>query len=111
MTLYFRRTYIWIVLNLIGMATYLYLGSNLQDEDGLSLNMANAIYWLFRMVPVLLIYLVFNLASLSAIIERVRQTGRLNSFYTWFAITILWIVTFRYDNLRSFHGICPNTGC
>ncbi len=111
MTLHFRRAHIWIVLNLIGMATYLYLGLSLQDEDGLSLNMANAIYWFFRMVPVLLVYLVFNLISLSAIIERVRQTGRLNSFYIWLIIAILWIVTFRYENLRSFHGICPNTGC
>lgn len=100
MILYFRRAHIWIVLNLIGMTTYLYLGSNLQDEDGLSLDMANAIYWLVRMVPVLLVYLVFNLISLSAIIERVRQTGRLSSFYIWFAIAILWILTFRYDNLN-----------
>jgi len=35
MTLHFRRVPIWILLNLIGMATYLRLGSDLWTLPGL----------------------------------------------------------------------------
>lgn len=114
MTLHFRRAPIWIVLNLIGMAMYLRLGSDLwtiPSDERLLGGPGDAFYWFFLMLPVLLAYLVFNLISLSAIIERVRQTGRLNALYIWLAIAVLWIVTFRYDNLRSFRAICPDTGC
>lgn len=78
MTLYFRRAPIWIVLNLMGMATYLWLGSDLwtiPGDEGLPGGPGDAFYWFFLMLPVLLAYLVFNLISLSAIIERVRQQG------------------------------------
>lgn len=114
MTLYFRRAPIWIVLNFIGMATYLRLGSALwtiPGDEGLPGGPGDAFYWFFLMIPVLLAYLVFDLISLSAIIKRVRQTGQLNSLYIWLAIAIVWIVTIRYDNLRSFRVICPDTGC
>jgi hypothetical protein len=114
MTLHFRRASIWIALNLIGMAAYLRLGSDLWTnlgDEGPPGGPGDAFYWFFLMVPVLLAYLVFNLISLSAIVERVRQTGRLKSLYIWVAIAPLWIVTFRYDNLRSFRVICPETGC
>jgi hypothetical protein len=114
MTLHFRRAPIWILLNLIGMATYLSLGSDLwilPGDEGLPGGPGDAFYWFFLMLPVLVAYLVVNMISLSAIIERVRQTKRLISLYIWLAIAILWIVTFRYDNLRSFRVICPNTGC
>jgi uncharacterized membrane protein YozB (DUF420 family) len=114
MTLYFRRAPIWIVLNLIGMATYLRLGSDLwtiPGNEGLPGGPGDAFYWFFLMLPMLLAYLVFNLISLSAIIERVRQTGRLHSLYVWLAIAILWVVTFLYDKLRSFRVICPEAGC
>ena len=114
MPLHFRRTPIWIVLNLIGMATYLRLGLDfwtIPGDKGLPGGPGNAFYWFFLMLPVLLAYLVINLISLSAIIERVRQTGRLNALYIWLAIAVLWIVTFRYDRLRCFRVICPDTGC
>jgi ABC-type Na+ efflux pump permease subunit len=114
MTLYFRRAPIWIVLNLIGMGTYLRLGSELwtvPGDEGLPGGPGDPFYWFFLMLPILLVYLVFNLISLSAIIERVRQTGRLNSLYVWLTIAMFWIVTFRYDNLRSFRVICPAAGC
>jgi hypothetical protein len=112
--LVFRRAHIWMVLNFIGMATYLRLGSGLwtiPGDEGLPGGPGDAFYWVFLMIPVILAYLVFNLISLSAIIERVRHTGRLNALYIWLAIGVLWIVTFRYDNLRSFRVICPDTGC
>jgi hypothetical protein len=114
MTLHFRRAPIWIVLNLIGMGTYLRLGSDLwrmPGDVGLPGGPGDAIYWFFLMFPVLLAYLAFNLLALSAIIQRVRQTGRLNSLYIWLAVAILWIISFRYDNLASFRAICPDTGC
>jgi len=114
MTLHFRRVPIWILLNLIGMATYLRLGSDLwtlPGDEGLPGGPGDALYWFFLMLPLLLAYLVFNIISLSAIIERVRQAKRLTSLYIWLAIAILWIVTFRYDNLRSFRVICPGTVC
>jgi hypothetical protein len=114
MTLHFRRAPIWTVLNLIGMGTYLRLGLGLwtmPGDEGLPGGPGDAIYWFLFMLPVLLAYLAFNLMALSAIIQRVRQTGRLNSLYIWLAIAILWIVSFRYDNLRSFRAICPDTGC
>lgn len=114
MALRFRRAPIWIVLNLIGMAAYLRLGSDIwtvPGDEGLPGGSGDAFYWFFRMLPVLLVYLPFNLIALSAIIERLRQTGRLNSLYIWLAIAILWIVTYRYDSLRAFRVICPNSGC
>lgn len=81
------------------------------DDEGLQGGPGDAFYRFFLVFPVLLTYLVFNLISLSAIIERVRQTGRLNALYIWLAIAILWIATFRYDDLRSFRVICLDTGC
>lgn len=81
------------------------------DDEGLQGGLGDAFYRFFLAFPVLLTYLVFNLISLSAIIERVRQTGRLNALYIWLAIAILWIATFRYDDLRSFRVICLDTGC
>ena len=114
MTLHFRRAPIWIVLNLIGMVTYLRLGSvlwTIPGDEGLPGGPGDAFYWFFLMLPVLTAYLVLDLISLSAIIKRVRQTRRLDSLYIWLAIIIFWIATIRYDNLRSVRVVCPDTGC
>jgi uncharacterized membrane protein YhaH (DUF805 family) len=114
MTLRSRRAPIWIVLNLIGMGIYLQLGSALwtiPGEEGLPGGPGDPLYWFFLLLPILLGYLVFNLAALCAIIRRVRQTGNPASLYVWAAIAVIWIVTFRYDNLRSFRVICPVGGC
>jgi hypothetical protein len=114
MTIRFRRAPFWIVLNLVGMATYLRLGAaiwRVPGDDGLPGGPGDAFYWFFMMLPVLLAYLVFNVISLFPICKRVRETGLLNSLYIWLAIASIWIVTFCYDNLRSFLVICPDTGC
>ena len=111
---HFRRAHIWIAINLIGMAAYLRLGSDLwtiPGDEGLPGGPGDAMYWCIVVAPVLLAYAVFNLISLSAIVDRVLLTGRLKSLYIWLAIVAFWVLTFRYDNLRSFRIICSQAGC
>lgn len=84
MTHHFRRAHIWNAIKLIGMAAYLRLGSALwtiPGDKGLPGGPGDAMYGVVFIVPVLLAYAAFNLISLSAIVDRVLQTGRLKSLY------------------------------
>jgi hypothetical protein len=110
MTLLFRRATIWTALNLIGMAIYLRLASDLwtvPGDEGLPGGPGDPFYWFFFLIPILLAYLAFNLVALSAIVKRVGHTRKFTPLYIWVVIAMLWVVTFRYDHLRSFRVISP----
>jgi len=113
MNLILRRSTAWTILNLLGMAVFLRLASELwvlPGEDNLPGGPGDAFYWFFVLVPVLLGYLTLNLIALVVIVKRARETRAKMRIYVWGSVAILWLMVFRYDNIRSFRDIAPPTG-
>lgn len=108
-----RRSAAWTLLNLLGMAVFVRLASELwilPGEENLPGGPGDAFYWLFVLVPILLGYLTLNLIALVVIVKRAQESRTKMRIYVWGAVAILWLMVFRYDYIRSFRDIAPATG-
>jgi hypothetical protein len=108
-----RRSSRWILLNVAGTAAYLQLASTLwvlPGEEGTPSGAGDAFYWLFVLVPMLVVFLALNSAALFFIVRRVRASGNKVSLATWLAVAAMWVGTVTYDHHRSFRVIDPQYG-
>jgi hypothetical protein len=82
-----RRRTCLIIVNACGMVMYLYLASDLRvlpGEDGLPGGPGDAFYWLFFLVPVLVMFMMANLVVLAVI--AFRRSGRQRLVATAFGL-------------------------
>jgi hypothetical protein len=67
-----RRSLIWVILNLVGMLTFLRLAAELwvlPGEEGLPGGPGDPFYWFFLLVPFQLIFLAVNFCALYVIVK------------------------------------------
>jgi len=108
MSLHFRCRTRWIICNAVGMLLYLYLASTLwvrPGEDGLPGGPGDAFYWLLYLVPILLTFLLGNLAALTVIAFRRSGRHRVVAVAVWCVIASLWVGIAAVDHQRSVHYI------
>ena len=113
MHLLHRRSSLWVVLNVVGMATYLKLASALwvqPGEEGTPGGPGDAFYWLFLLLPLLVAFLVLNSAALFVLVRRIRVSKGKAPLAIWLAIATLWAATVAFDHHRSLRVIDAQSG-
>lgn len=113
MRLLFRRSFQWVLLNVVGMVAYLKLASALwvlPGEEGTPGGPGDAFYWLFLLAPVLFAFAAFNAVALFFIMRRVRASAGKAALFIWFAVAGLWVATVVFDHLKSFRVIDAQYG-
>ncbi len=108
MHLFRRRSSLWVALNVVGMAAYLKLASALwvlPGEEGTPGGPGDAFYWLFLLVPVLAVFLLFNLVALFFVVRRSRASGSTVPLTVWLTVAALWVATVAFDYHKSFRVI------
>ena len=106
-----RRSTIWALLNIAGMAWYLKLASALWVTPGDLGNPGgpgDAFYWAGYLVPVLVGFLAFNGLALFYIARRVGPPRR-SALRIWRVIGILWLATVIFDHHKASRNI--TVGC
>ncbi len=109
----FRRRTWWIFCNAVGMMVYLYLASDLwvlPGEEGQPGGPGDAFYWLFFLVPILVVFVLANLVVLTVIAWRRRGRQRLVAASVWGAVAVLWVATVAVDHQRSVRYIDARYG-
>ena len=104
-----RRQSLWLALNLAGLIAYLWLASALwvrAGEEGEPGGPGDAFYWLFAVVPVLLVYVAFNLLALIAIVRRAATGWSAKpALFLWAVAVAAWVAAVAYDQHRSMRHI------
>ena len=93
-----RPRWLWVILNIAGMATYLKLASRiwvLPGEETMPGSPGDAFYWAFLLVPVLATFLLVNAIALAI------APGARVAVAVWLTVAVLWVGTVAYDHHRS----------
>lgn len=107
-----RRSLIWLILNLVGILTFLRLAAELwvlPGEEGLPGGPGDPFYWFFLLVPFQLIFLAVNFYVLYVIVKHRSEPSIKKRVCLWIAVSILWIIVAAYDHHRGFREIDPLT--
>lgn len=106
-----QRRWLWVLVNLLGIALYLYLASSLWVQPGTEGEPGgpgDAFYWLICLLPFRVAFTIFNLWAAVALFRRRRQ--RSESIYLTIILlvmVVLWLGVFRYDQSLSQRVIDP----
>jgi hypothetical protein len=98
-----RKRIIWTILNLAGMALYLYLAAPLwvlPGEEGQPGGPGDPFYSFFILMPILVSYLTLNISALLVLWFKSNVIQR-SSIGIWIMVAALWIFTVAYDYSRS----------
>lgn len=105
-----RRSLVWVMLNLVGMVTFLRLAAEiwvLPGEKGLPGGPGDPFYWILILVPWQLIFLALNLCALYVIVKHRSEPRKKIRICLWIAVAILWVIVVLYDHHRGFREISP----
>lgn len=99
---------LWLGVNVLGIAIYLYLASALwvrPGEEGTPGGAGDAFYWLGILVPILSGFVVLNVTVLTVIVLRLKALRRRVALAFWFAVAFLWAGAVVVDHVRAFREI------
>ena len=108
-----RRSFLWVFVNVAGMATYLKLASALwvaPGEEGTPGGPGDAFYWLLYLVPLLIAFLILNSVALFFMVRRPQTTGKKPALNLWRIVAALWLATIAFDHHKSFRAIDAKYG-
>ncbi len=103
-----RRRTLWLAVNAAGIAVYLYLASKLwvvPGEEGTPGGPGEAFYWLLCLVPVLGLFLTFNIVALFAVLLRGSAKRLSVALLVWAIVASLWVGTLAVDHYRSIRYV------
>jgi hypothetical protein len=103
-----RKRWLWASLNVAGMLLFLKVGSALwvvPGEEGMPGGPGDAFYFSFAVVPILVAFLLLDLAALGWIFLKTPRPNRLTALAVWFAIVALWCGAVMFDDHKSFRKI------
>lgn len=105
-----RRLSRWVAINLIGMAAYLWAASALwvrPGEEGTPGGPGDAFYWLFTLVPIMVVFAGFNVAKFILVLREAFRNRRLAPLVVWLMVITLWAAVLVFDRYKAFTVIDP----
>jgi hypothetical protein len=103
-----RKRWLWASLNVAAMILFLKVGSALwvlPGEEGMPGGPGDAFYFAFTVVPILVAFLLLDLAALAWILFRTPRPDRLMALALWLAVASLWFGAVAFDHHKSFRKI------
>lgn len=104
----FRKRWLWASLNVAGMVLYLRAGSVLwvvAGDEGTPGGAGDAFYFFFAVVPILVAFLLLDLAALRWIFFRTSRSNRAAALAVWSAVLALWGGVVAFDHHKSFREV------
>lgn len=105
---HFRKRWLWASLNVAGMVLVLKVGSALwvpPGEEGMPGGPGDAFSFFFAVVPILVAFLLLDVAALAWILVRTPRADRWRTMALWFAVAALWCGVVAFDHHKSFREI------
>jgi uncharacterized membrane protein YhdT len=99
-----RLAYIWLSMNLLGMALYLVVASTLwvrPEDQGMPGGPGDAFAWLCTVVPVLFIFVIINAIALFRVIAEYRRTRNIVPALLWIIVFSVWLNVLLFDHIKS----------
>lgn len=99
-----RKRWLWASLNLAGMILFLKVGSALwvqPGEEGMPGGPGDAVSFFLTAVPILVAFLLLDLAALAWILVRTPRADRPRVMAVWVAVAALWCGVVAFDHHRS----------
>ncbi|RZI44169.1 hypothetical protein EGT07_01695 [Herbaspirillum sp. HC18] len=100
----------WIVINLMGMAAYLWAASVLwirPGEKGTPGGPGDAFYWIFTLVPIMVVFAGLNVAKFIAVLREAFRNRRFVPLMVWIMVIALWTAALVFDRYKAFTVIDP----
>lgn len=105
-----RKLSQWAAINVVGMVAYLWAASALwirPGEEGTPGGPGDAFYWLFILLPIMVVFAAANLIALvSALLEIIRNR-LFTPFAAWLIVIALWSAVLAFDRYKAFRVIDP----
>lgn len=103
-----RRSSIWLLFNLVGVAAYIWLASRIwvpPGEEGTPGGPGDAFYVFLCLYPVLGLFAGLNLAALVLSVRRAGDGGTKKVLIVGIAVASLWGSAIALDKYKSYNVI------
>ena len=102
-----KATWLWTFINLVGLAVYMHLDSQLwapRGQEDLPGGPGDAFIWGFSELPILLAFIVLDVLWAGSLVFHPRQPTRWWQFLVWVVAIAGWIAALGYARTRHYQG-------